>query len=477
MIKDKRNIDILFEEGLKGFREKPPVYAWDRMDKSLDKAKFKKSMVYLRWMAASVLIILAFGAGYYFAVFNLNIPEIASDTNETITNPINTESPTLLVEEGTKSNFTEASNSKATKKNNDQLNNTILSEQDNEILANNDYTFNNNNQFIESENLNSLATTNLNDPNEVIGTMQFISISNIPLSHQSMISLQANKHTPVENTEIAVTEFAPMSLYYYPEDYNLKPSNTELETKWAVGAQFAPVISYRNINSNNVDMQTNVFAKDESQHNNAEDALLSYAGGVDVNYHVSKRWSIQSGLYFSRIGQENNDALNFKQNDSHYQLYSINTSTGNANLAIEKVPENIRSGELTKDTLDPINIGNVKIIQNFDLFEIPVLVRYKVLDKRFGINLSGGLSPAYLAKSQTYLETENNKHDIGNSENLNPMIINTTFALGLNYGITKKLTINFEPTFKYSLSPINNNSGFDYHPYYFSWYTGIRYNF
>ena len=251
----------------------------------------------------------------------------------------------------------------------------------------------------------------------------------------------------------------------------------ELETKWAVGAQFAPVISYRDITSNDGDIPTNAFTRNESQHNNAEDVLLSYAGGVDVNYHVSKRWSIQSGLYFSRIGQENNDALNFKQNESQYQLYSINTSTGNISVTFEKVPEKIRGGDFTKDTLDPINIGNVKIVQNFDLFEIPVMVKYKVLNKRFGISLSGGLSPAYLVESHTYLETENNKHDIGNSENLNPMIVNTTLALGLNYGITKKLTINFEPTFKYSLNPINKNSGFDYHPYYFSWYTGIRYNF
>ena len=173
----------------------------------------------------------------------------------------------------------------------------------------------------------------------------------------------------------------------------------------------------------------------------------------------------------------NNDALNFKQENNQYLLYSINTSTGNINIAFEKVPNDVRKINPPKDTLESADIGNVKIIQNFDLFEIPVMVKYKVLNKRFGINLSGGLSPAYLVKNNTYLEVESNKYDIGSSENLNPMIINTTFALGFDYGITKKLSINFEPTFKYSLNPINKNSEFDYHPYYFSWYTGIKYNF
>jgi len=303
--------------------------------------------------------------------------------------------------------------------------------------------------------------------------MQKIDIAKISIDQQPDNTLQ----TSASELEVAVTAPSTMSLYYYPEDYDLAPTKKELETKWAVGALFAPVISYRDITINYQNQQGSIVNDDELQLNNTEDALLSYAGGVDVNYHVSKRWSIQSGLYFSRIGQVNNDALNFKQDNDEYLLYSINTSTGNINIAFEKVPNDIRKINPPKDTLGAVDIGNVKIVQNFDLFEVPVMIRYSVLNKRFGIDLSGGLSPAYLIDNNTYLEVDNNKHDIGSSDNLNSMIVNTTFALGFNYGITKALFINFEPTIKYSLSPINKNSQFDYHPYYFSWYTGISYRF
>ena len=80
MTKDKKNIDLLFEEGLKGFKEKPPVYAWNKLDKGLSAAGSKKTINWLRLAAAIVLIFLAFGAGYFYATyFNDEQPEIVRE--------------------------------------------------------------------------------------------------------------------------------------------------------------------------------------------------------------------------------------------------------------------------------------------------------------------------------------------------------------------------------------------------------------
>lgn len=477
MIKDKRNIDKLFEEGLKKFKEQPPVYAWDKLDKSLDKAGFKKSMVYLRWLAASILIILAFGSGYYFAVYNLSTPEIANDINIS-TSPIqDSELDDPQVKADKRESFTE--NYKEQQSNNvsAQDENIVQLTEENTLFSSNDNSLKNENEIISQSTASNDMSAQYQERNKING-MNIIDIANIPVNLQFVSPLFIADEQPLEaKKEIAITNPPTMSIYYNPEDYNLKPTKSELATKWAVGAQFAPVVSYRDISINYGNQQGNIINDDESQLNNNEESLISYAGGVDVNYNVSKRWSIQSGLYYSRIGQVNNDALNFKQDKDQYQLFSINTSTGDINIAFEKVPDNVKNVTPPKDTLESIDIGNVKIVQNFDVFEVPFMIKYKILDKRFGINLSGGLSPGYLVSNSTYLEVENNKHDIGSSDNLNPMIVNTSFSLGLNYGITKNLKINFEPTFKYSLSPMNNNSQFDYHPYYFSWYTGIRYSF
>lgn len=476
MIKDKRNIDKLFEGGLKGFKEKPPAYSWDKLDKSLDGAKFKKSLVYLRWMAASILIILAFGSGYYYAVYNLNSSNIANESNSSILDQQNIESANQQLFDNTKSNLAETKIPEKQKTNTDQIADETLPEPEEELFVSLENSNVDKNQLNTSEEIIP-TLTNLETSIEMVSSMDKISFTNIPVDQQMILSFNDNKAATSLEKEIAIANPAPMSIHYYPEDYDLKTPQKELDTKWAVGAQFAPIISYRDISINYENQQGSIEDNNESQYSNSEDALHSYAGGVDVNYHVSKRWSIQSGLFYSRIGQVNNDALSFKQENGQYQLFSINTSTGSINIAFEKVPNDVRKIDPPKDTLESIDIGNVKIIQNFDLFEIPVIIKYNVLNKRFGINLSGGLSPAYLVSNNTYLQVEDTKHDIGSSDNLNPMIFNTSIALGLNYGITKKLTINFEPTFKYSLSPINSNSEFYYHPYSFSWYTGIRYRF
>jgi len=89
----------------------------------------------------------------------------------------------------------------------------------------------------------------------------------------------------------------------------------------------------------------------------------------------------------------------------------------------------------------------------------------------------GGISPAFVTKNNAYLEVDAQKYDVENPENINSVYFNSTLSLGLEYSFLKKLSVNFEPTFKYALSPINNGGKFDYHPYSISWFTGIKYKF
>ena len=174
MIKDKRNIDALFEEGLKHLKEKPPAYTWDKLDKGLDRVKFKKSMVYIRWIAASVLIILAFGAGYYYAIYNLNTPEIADDSNLSTSASQNTKLANPQSIQDTKDNFSEISVTEQPETNNSQAENTNLPSLNNEILATNI-----NNEFIDSENLIDVLSKQDKSTDE-IRHMKKIGMANIP---------------------------------------------------------------------------------------------------------------------------------------------------------------------------------------------------------------------------------------------------------------------------------------------------------
>ena len=158
-------------------------------------------------------------------------------------------------------------------------------------------------------------------------------------------------------------------------------------------------------------------------------------------------------------------------------LFKVTTSTGEIDIAFDKIPEDIKSFSDTKDTTELKISKDIRVEQTFDLFEVPFLIGYKLGNRKFTLNIAGGFSPAYVVNNSSILIADEQKHDIGSSANINSMIVNSSFSLGIQYSFSKKLALNFEPTFKYSLNPINKDNRFNYHPYSLTWFTGVRYSF
>lgn len=469
MTGDKKNIDYLFRQSLKGFREKPPVQSWSKLNRALDGAAYGKKMFFYRLIAASVLILMAFGAGYFYAV-NFHTP-------------VNMAEKGILIDPGPAEIITVPEQEDKTVSDIDNLiiESEPFKEEDNNIDQSIDF-----NESLLLANEENKSVPGFSEPlstvdvfgkdegnakptihrtekssNTLLG-LAFIDLDQLKLP-ESSLDEKKNLFATKSSTDLFIG-------YQGIAPYDFENKTVTKDKSLAMGAQFAPTYSYREISAN---YGTNLGGEQDN-FNGAEDPLRSYAGGVNVDYNFSGRWSVESGMYFSRIGQVNNDALQFEQKNNEFLLYAINTSTGNIDIVIDQVPDDVKKVTSPKDTMDLSGIGNVKIVQNFDLFEVPLLIKYKVLDRKFSIHFSGGLSPAYLVDNSTYLEYEDQKYDVGDAGNLNSMIVNTSLGLGLEYLITRKLSVNFEPTFKYALNPINTGSNFNYHPYYISWFTGVR---
>ena len=137
-------------------------------------------------------------------------------------------------------------------------------------------------------------------------------------------------------------------------------------------------------------------------------------------------------------------------------IYSLPQTVFKIDIVYEKVPEDIKSFSDSKDTSELKTSKNIRLEQTFDLFEVPFLVGYKIGNRKFTLNLSGGFSPAYVVSNSSTLIADEQKHDIGSSTNINSVIVNSSFSLGIQYAFTKKLALNFEPTFKYSLNPFSD---------------------
>lgn len=480
MNRETKNIDKLFSDKLNGLKASVPAGAWNRMNKDLDLAKRKKVYFFSRLAAASVLLLLTFGAGFYYASFiqrNKDLSqEKSSDQQQEIVNPVENPPHSEIVLDIDKPEIESVvsnqnlTNKKISTDRNNKVENILASEstmvstpiitsESNEIVAQN---------IPINENIEDHSTRQ----DVSLNTLASLKSNYLAVSARLFITIDTRKKQPI------FTGIADPTLMNYGDsyaDYNTsKPSDTQ---KWSVGGQFAPIYSFRDISTSYPNGQASTIAALEKKYNDTEDALMAYAGGVNIDYTVKGRWSVQSGIYFSRIGQTNNDALEFSLNNKQFTLIAIHTSTGDFNLDLSNVPPAIRSIQAPKDTVGNTDISPVSVIQKIDLFEIPFLLNYKLLDKKVALNFTGGLSPAYLVKNSTSLEYEGKNYDIGEASNLNNMVVNSSIGMGVAYSFTKQLSLSFQPTFKYALSPINSNTAFNYHPYSFSLFTGISYKF
>ena len=482
MSRETANIDKLISNHIKGLKVPVPPGAWDRMDAELNAAHRKKVIFWFRLSPASVLLLLAFGAGFYFANLVNNKNEIAQTKHpaenqvETLNNDASSTSGSIR-----KAIKNEKEIKKAPSLKNDEMPLAEASPKKRTPITRN--RKDNSSEIITSENKTEktqlgITGTQTGVPENLLGIpvnltlISFINTEEINIrSDKVEISVKEQQLPEIVN-RIDPAQMSPGEFYGYEPIVD-----QSVKDKWTLGGQFAPIYSFRDISTNYSSGQTTTSIAEENKLNSAEQGLMAYAGGINIDYNLHSKWSLQSGLYYSRVGQVNTDALEFSQNSKQFVLVSIHTSTGDIDFKINNLPPNIRSYQSLKDSGNSVGIGSVKIMQNFDFFEIPFLVKYKVFDKKLALNFTGGLSPAYLINNTTYLEFEGEKYNAGAASNLNNLMINSSLGIGVEYAFTRQLFLNFQPTFKYALSPLNSSSLFSYHPYSFSWFTGISYRF
>ena len=85
----KQDVDKLFKQGLSDFSEKPPSFVWDNIEQRLNKNRFKRKRNIIYSVAASIAILLSFGAGFLFTdvksdnlAVESNVENIAIETQD-----------------------------------------------------------------------------------------------------------------------------------------------------------------------------------------------------------------------------------------------------------------------------------------------------------------------------------------------------------------------------------------------------------
>lgn len=238
--------------------------------------------------------------------------------------------------------------------------------------------------------------------------------------------------------------------------------------RWSVNTNIAPVYY-------------NTLGKGSHIHDqfidNPKNGELNTSYGVQVGYAFNNRLKVRSGI----------SKLNLSYDTANVIVYENVTNTPGSNPLrnIDFIPN--KEGQ-TLSVLSTDNLGiqqindfasdklNAALSQRIDYIEVPLELEYTLVNKRFGVNVIGGVSTFILNDNEVVTEVDNRKTLIGKANNINNISFSTNFGIGIDYKFSDTFKFNLEPTFKYQINAFSETSG-DFKPYIIGLYTGFSYKF
>jgi hypothetical protein len=429
------NIDLLFRNGLKDFEVLPPSDVWDGISAS---GKVKKRPVIFFRVAAVAVIVVAAG----FFTFRLS-RETGTAPDSVLAFNVEKTSPVIsrdLTHKG-----------------------TIPTKQVVKISSS-----------VPSDRTEYMHPISIDEPAISSGTVLPVMTGNRLTLTKNESKIQSSPD-PFESSESKALDIKYADLQYMPED-------KLMDRRWSIAAMASPTY-YSQFNSGN-----DAFSKQLME---SEQPLVSYSGGVAFSYKISRRFSVQSGLYYSALGQKLegiNSFGGFRQFDNTKggNNFEVPTTTGtvhasNPDVFLNSDASNRVITPFTSNVFDPnkasLQYINSSLTQSLSYLELPVIVRYKIVDKTIGINLIGGLSYNLLVHNSVYTTISGGKYLVGDTKGLNPLTLSSSLGMGMEYNFSEKLSLNLEPTFRYYLNPFSVTTGTFIHPYSFGIFSGVSYKF
>jgi len=223
---------------------------------------------------------------------------------------------------------------------------------------------------------------------------------------------------------------------------------------------------------------------------NSEKSRPAYSTGVSVGYRISDRLTIQSGIGLASIGQTINDVNVYAGLSDFYAvkssyLYSVETASGiilagNTDLYLTDSKDRVNTliqGNMADPSKYKLTQVGSDIQQVFRYLELPVMLRYKLIDRKFGLNLSGGVAYGLLVDNAAYTGEGSELIRVGHTEGVSTHNFSSQLGLGMEYNISKKITFNLEPLVRYYVTPLSDISGSIYKPYSLGFWSGFSFKF
>ncbi len=416
----RQDIDNLFSDVLHDYQEDAPLYSWSNINDSLNYVKKSKRLSFLRTIAVFAAMLVTFSLGYLSSDYDLY-------------------------------KKSEAFYLKAiSKKQNDvyrqynQDTNLLVNKIDIKIL----------NKTVDNlENSDAiLPIDEINEENNIVENNK-VNIESAE-KERNIVKKVTDKNIP---NQLLIKTLLWEEESRYVNGSFLDKNHQDFLSNWSFGAKFSPVYRVNGTSLSTLARAENFnsnMGSDEISSSSSE-LLSAYSGGVNVNYRLSKRFSIESGIFYSTSKQ-------------------LSKIEGRLGLAVDKTKrrQNKDLNNLRTSANRVLPVTKLNYIQDLDYLELPLLIKYKIIDRKFGLDLSGGMSTNFLIRN----DISRNIEDLYLSSEVNSTLYKANLSLGLNYLLLDHVRFNLEPTVGYSINPSSNNSLLNQYPYSFAVFAGFIYN-
>ncbi|SMO73042.1 Outer membrane protein beta-barrel domain-containing protein [Saccharicrinis carchari] len=519
-MKKNNNIDRIFSEGLANYSETPPAFVWEAIGEGMQGAKgTKKALIIWRSLAAAAVIGLVFLGGLFW--HNINKSNAIADADLQQVGSLE-----HLSEDENKGayKYKGAGNSKADMANdamrNGQTQTGLNESKPYEIVDKS--RFDNVVQANPASALASVTSAKIltAEENIVAGeggnasdSQQYAAVDNnsVYTNRRGTGYEIENSNTPVlqkidEHADFRLADYKGVDANRIFKDKNkaaLKagtinslmqafdkqissPETEKRALQFALGGQFSPSYSYRETGSSGASGRSAVN----------EDGIVSYTGGINLNVKTRKRWEIETGVYYSQVGQKFSNPLIGHPDkmflsagsDAGVQSKKPNLQNSLGNIALDPSSQKelvkevaITNGafRLNSDNLgySPNQVDAITVQQELDYIEVPLLLRYNLIDNLVGLSVSGGMSANFLIDNNAYRVENSSKDRIGETQGINEISYSAIFGMGLRTPIFKSLDFNLEPRLRYFMNSVSDSPGSSYKPYSIGIYTGVSYRF
>jgi hypothetical protein len=500
MDENLQNIENLFGDALKDNDEKPSQSVWNALEKRLDQDRINNLKIkYNKLKKLSVILMLLLGLSVYVInknlIFKRSLPSGIIQTNNK--NPGSVDGKIRKEEKG--NNTPSFIDSSGIEKNSNKvaISQKTISEVNKKAGSQSDKIFNkaqpqkqnsNPTLFSEENNVNTKSiVTTLKNKKLSTGSRAKTNIKNVlPSENETYIPKEENnsdninlfffgnlENLPIENTLSPLKDFIKVNRVNPKiesgEKYLSKAVQKSNKKDYGLSIMpfFSPDFAWYYLQDDEVGNQPD----NANQLEKEEKHQFSSTYGILVVKSLNSHWGIQSGITISNTNITLEPKIIYAQPDNTGAVkYRINTSSGYG-FVLPPFSQNPVIGD---------SLYMYTSVHSLQYIGIPLEGGYSMKKGKFRINLSAGISVNILSKANIKVNLENGINEttetINKLQGIRQLNFSGLTSAGIDYQLSKKLSISFIPTYRFALNSIDINATVKSYPKTFGSWIGLKIN-